>query len=136
MDEDIFSKGIGNKEGAKSLEAKPIVVQGKRAEQIYPKGTKEEDKARAKPVGKKLVLICKHPDKEEPINISEIIFVAGKSVKTSTMWINVDVDGNIQKGSIIATLLGKYQVNNVNDLVGKTLLTELDENKFLAIKAY
>ena len=133
MEQDIFSKGIGNKEGTKSLEARPVVVQGKVAEPVMGKvGTKNAGKE----VGKKLVLVCKHPDREEPIKISEIVFVAGKTVKTSTMWINLDADGNIQKGSTIALLLEKYQVNNVSALEGKTLQTELDESKFLAIKAY
>ena len=131
--EEIFSKGIGNKEGQKSLLAKPVVVQGKLAESVLGKvGSKNAGKE----VGKKLTLICKHPDKEEPIKISSMIFVAGKTVKTTTMWINIDIDGNIEKGSLIATLLEKYQVPNVNALEGKTLQTELDENKFLAIKSY
>jgi hypothetical protein len=134
--EDIFAKQIGNKEGAKSLTAKPVVVQGKLTEQIYPKGTLEENKSKTKPVGTKLVLICKHPDKEQPIKISEIITIVGKTVKTSTMWVNLDEDGNIQMGSMIALLLEKAQAKTINDLVSKVLLTELDENKFLAIKAY
>ena len=33
----------------------------------HKKGTKEEDKPKSKPVGNKLVLICKHPDKDETI---------------------------------------------------------------------
>lgn len=133
MTEDIFSKGIGNKEGQKSLQPKSVLVQGKLAESVMGKvGSKNAGKE----VGKKLTLICKHPDKEETIKISELIFVSGKTVKTSTMWINVDEDGNIQKGSIIANLLEKYQVPNVNALEGKTLQTALDENNFLAIKAY
>lgn len=138
MNEEIFSKGIGNKEGKKALEPKPVVVLSKEAEPIFKKGTSPEEKAsgNAKQVGRKLVLVCKHPDKEEPIKISEMVFVAGKTIKTSTIWINVDVDGNIEKGSNIAILLEKYQVPNVNALEGKTLQTELDENKFLAIKAY
>jgi len=133
MAEDIFSKGIGNKEGMKSLEAKPIVVQGKAAEPVLGK---KDGKNAGKEVGKKLVLICKHPDRTEPIKISTLVFISGKTVKSSTIWINTDEDGNIQKGSTVACLLDKYQVKNVNELEGKTLQTELDENKFLAIKAY
>jgi hypothetical protein len=133
MAEDIFSKGIGSKESRQSLLAKPIVVQGKLAESVMGKiGTKNAGKE----VGKKLSLICKHPDKEETIKISSMVFISGKSVKSSTMWINVDEDGNIQKGSTVALLLEKYQLPNVNALDGKTLQTELDENNFLAIKAY
>jgi hypothetical protein len=132
-DETIFAKGIGNKEGQKSLQAKPVIVQGKLAEPVIGKvGSKNAGKE----VGKKLTLVCKHPDKEEAIKISSMMFVSGKTVKTSTIWINLDEDGNIQKGSLLAILLEKYQVKNVNELEGKTLQTELDENKFLAIKAY
>lgn len=133
MEEDVFAKGIGNKERKLSLPAKPVVVQGKLAEPVIGKvGSKNAGKE----VGKKLSLLCKHPDKEELIKISELVFVSGKTVKTSTIWINVDEDGNIEKGSILSILLDKYQAKNVNELVGKTLQTELDENKFLAIKAY
>jgi hypothetical protein len=134
--EDIFSRGIGNKESKQSLTAKPVVVLSVSSEGVYKKGTKEEDKPKSKPIGHKLLLICKHPDKEEPIKISEMRFIVGESVKTSTIWINVDEDGNIQKGSTVAVLLEKAQVENVNMLVKKTLPTELDINKFLAIKAY
>lgn len=134
--EDIFSRGIGNKEGKQSLIAKPVVVQGVSSEGVYKKGTQEEDKPKSKPIGHKLVLICKHPDKEETIKISEIKFISGESIKTSTIWINVDDDGNIQKGSTVALLLEKANVAIINDLPGKTLATELDSNKFLAIKAY
>lgn len=134
--EDIFSRGIGNKEGKQSLMAKPVVVQGVASEGVYKKGTQEEDKPKNKPVGHKLVLICKHPDKEETIKISEMKFISGESIKTSTIWINVDDDGNVQKGSTIAVLLEKANSPNVNGLVGKTLPTDLDANKFLAIKAY
>ena len=132
MAEDIFSKGIGDKE-RQSLTAKPVVVQSKEAEPVIGKAG---SKNAGKEVGKKLTLFCKHPDKAEPIKISELVFIAGKTVKTSTIWINLDEDGNIQKGSMIAALLDKYQAQNINELDGKTLQTELDENKFLAIKAY
>ena len=133
MAEDIFSKGIGNKESKQSLMPKPVVVQGNKAEAVIGK---VGNKNAGKEIGKKLILICKHPDREELLNLSSITFITGKSVKTSTLWINLDEDGNIQKGSVIATLLNKYNSNNVSSLVGKTLETELDENKFLAIKAY
>ena len=133
MTEDIFSKGIGNKESQKSLSPKPVVVQGKVAEAVLGKAG---SKNAGKEVGKKLILLCKHPDKEEAIKLSTMNFISGKTVKSSTMWINIDEDGLIQKGSSVAILLDKYRVATVNDLVGKTIETELDENKFLAIKAY
>lgn len=131
--EDIFNKCVGTKEGMKSLVAKPVVVQGKVAESVLGK---KDGKNAGKEVGKKLTLIVKHPDREEPIKISSIIYIAGKTIKSSTIWLNLDEDGSIEKGSHVAMLLDKYQCKTINELDGKTLQTELDENKFLAIKAY
>lgn len=131
MEEDLFSKGIGNKE-IESLKPKPVVFQGKLIESVIGKvGSKNAGKE----VGKKLVLLCKHPDKEEPIKISAIRFVNGNAVKVSTLWVRLDEDEKIQKGSTIAILLDKYKVSNINELEGKTLETELD-GQFLVIKGY
>jgi len=130
---DLFSIEVGNKEGMKSLPAKPVVVVGKVAEPVL--GKKDGKKA-GKEVGKKLVIMAKHPDREEPIKISSMLFISGKTLKSSTIWINIDEDGNIEKGSQVAILLEKYQAKTLNDLEGKTLQTELDENKFLAIRCY
>lgn len=132
-EDSFFSKQIGNEEAKTSLDAKPVLVLGKVAEPVLGKAG---SKNAGKEVGKKLTLIVKHPDREEPVKISSMIFVTGKTIKTSTMWINLDSKGDIQKGSHIAMLLEKYQVKTVNELEGKTLQTELDENKFLAIKVY
>lgn len=133
MTDDIFSKRIGDKESKKSLVAKPVRVLGFKAEPI--KG-KEGGKRAGQEIGKKLVIICKHPDRDEPVNISSMTFIAGKSVKTSTMWINVDEDGNIEKGSSLAILLQRYNKSTIKELEGTELITELDESKFLAIKCY
>lgn len=132
MAEDVFNKKIGNKE-QKSLEAKPVVVQGKVLEPVMGKAG---SKNAGKEVGKKLCIIVKHPDRQEPISISSIVIVSGKSIKNSTMWWNEDEDGNIVKNSPIAILLQKYGAETLNDLDGKVLQTELDESKFLTIKGY
>ncbi|MFA6190638.1 MAG: hypothetical protein WC711_04000 [Candidatus Staskawiczbacteria bacterium] len=131
-EEDILTKKIGNKE-FKSLSAKPVIVLGETVEIVLGKvGTKNAGKE----VGKKLVLICKHEEREEPVKLSSIVSIVGKTVKSSTLWINLDEDKNIQKGSMIDVLLDKYKVETIKDLEGKKLDTELDENKFLVIKAY
>lgn len=135
MTEDIFSKCIGNKE-QKSLDAKPVVVLGFAVESVVGKSG---GKNAGKEVGKKLVVLCKHPDKTDPVKISSIASIVGttkKELKSSTLWVNLDEDGNIQKGSMIAVLLQKYNVQSLKELEGKTVETELDESKFLTIKAY
>ena len=134
--EDIFSRGIGNKEGKKSLTAKPVVCLSVQAEGVYKKGTLEADKSKTKPIGNKLVLVCKHPDKEESVKISSLVCLKNKTLTNSTIWINVDEDGNIQKGSTVALLLEKYQSPTIDMLVGKTLQTEIGEDSYLTIKAY
>ena len=129
----IFSIPVGNIEPVKSLPAKPVVVVGKVAEPVIGK---QGGKRAGQEVGKKLVLLAKHPDKEESIKISSMLFISGKTVKSSTIWVNLDAEGNIEKGSQIAILLEKYQCKTLNELEGKTVLTDLDENKFLAVKCY
>lgn len=135
MTDDIFNKKVGNKE-QKSLDAKPVVVLGFAVEAV--KG-KEGGKNAGKEVGKKLIVLCKHPDREEPVKISTIMSLTTtgqkKEIKSQTIWVNLDEDGNLQKGSSIATLCQKYKVQTLGELEGKTVDTEL-EGKFLTIKAY
>lgn len=130
MSEELFSKGIGTKE-QKSLEAKPVVVVGKLIEPIIGK-----TKNIGKEIGKKLVLICKHPDRTEPINLSSVVVISGKNIRNMPLWVNLDEDGYLQKGSAISLLLQKYGANSIAELDGKVLQTEMDENKFLTVKGY
>ena len=85
-----------------------------------------------------VVLICKHPDREETIEISKIKLVKGNTVKTSGLWWNEDSDGLIQKGSAIAELLSFCSVETPKQLEGKELdtTTESDTSNYLVIKAY
>lgn len=130
--EDIFNKKVGNKE-FKSLDAKPVLVLGFVVESVLGKKGSKND---GKEVGKKLVILCKHPDREEQVKISSVVSIVGNAVKNATLWVNLDEDGNIQKGSSIDLLLGKNKVGTLKELEGKTIETALDENKFLVIKAY
>lgn len=132
MTEEIFNKKIGDKE-VKPLDAKPVDILGFVVESVTgKKGTKNAERE----VGKKLVLLCKHPDKDEQIKISSITSIVNKSLKSMTLWVNLDEDDNIQKGSTIAILLNHFKVGMIKDLEGKKVDTELDESKFLTIKAY
>lgn len=133
MTEDLFSKGIGTKEHTKALDAKPVVIAGMKSEPVIGK---VGGKNAGKEVGKKMILFCKHPDREEAININQMVFVDGKTVKTSTIWVDLDEDGLIAKGSHIARILQKYSLSSLKELEGKTVQTEVGENKFLAIKVY
>ena len=85
-----------------------------------------------------VVLMCKHPDREETIEISKIKLVKGNTVKTSGLWWNEDSEGLIQKGSAIAELLSFCSVETPKQLEGKELdtTTESDTSSYLVIKAY
>lgn len=85
-----------------------------------------------------VILSCKHPDREEVIEISKVKLVKGNTVKTSGLWWNEDSDGLIQKGSAIAELLNFCSVETPKELVGKEIdtTTESESSSYLVIKAY
>ncbi len=85
-----------------------------------------------------VVLLCKHPDREETIEISKIKLVKGNTVKTSGLWWKEDSEGLIQKGSAIAEFLSFCSVETPKQLEGKELdtTTESDTSNYLVIKAY
>ena len=85
------------------------------------------------------ILKCevKHPDKEEPITISEAKY-EGKDgkLRISALWVNKDEEGLIVKGSTLAILLNHAKVNTCEELKDKEFDTALDDKNYLALKAY
>lgn len=132
---DLFNKPVGNKEATK-LAAKPVVIQGKVIEVLKYKTDHPDSKKAGKEWGKKLVLLCKHPDKEEIVKIHTIKFIVGESIKEDDLLVRLDVDGNIEKGSKVALLLANYKLATINDLDGKSVDTELGKLGYLVIKCY
>jgi len=114
--------GIGTKE-AEKLEAKKVKV-----ENVEIRTVKENME--------KAVLICKHPDKEEPIEISSVKYERDGKLKVTGCWFKADEDGLIQKGSALAIMLSFYNVDSLKALVGAGIDTVLDEKGYLSIKAY
>ncbi len=122
--QEMLTKEIGTIElESQTLEAKKVTIVSVTIDKI--------EKAKSN----KLNCLVKHPDKEEPIKISSIAALEEKSVKNKGLWLNLDKDKNIQKGSAVAILLEKTNSQNINDLVGKEIETELD-GKFLCFKMY
>jgi len=117
--------GIGTKD-TETLSAKPITVVGHRIEDVM----KEEKK-----IGEKVVLISKHPDREDNIEISQVKYLKGDKLTSSGMWYNLDADKMIPKQSALAEAMRKYECNMIADFDGKTIATDLD-GKYLVIKAY
>lgn len=128
--QEALKLGIGNKAPV-TLQPKPVKVTGVR---IDPKSNKESGKE----VGKIVVLICKHPDREEPLEITKMKTLKNDKAKVTGIWLNLDEDEKIQLGSPVAILLQSANVSTLDELAGKTLPTvaQSDTISYLCIKAY
>jgi len=87
-------------------------------------------------IGEKVVLTCKHPDKDETIEISSVSYKKGKEIKTSGLWFKLDEDGLIPKQSALANFLVFYLFGNLDEMLSREVPTELDEKGYLCIKSY
>lgn len=130
MTEDFLNKGIGTIE-QESLQPANIKVHGVRLIDVKKKGSEDV-------IGQKIGLICKHPSKDEEIELSNAKLIVNDNVKLMTLWYNTDSEDNLSKSSAAALLLKHYNCNNYNELIGKELstTTQSDGNKYLCVKAY
>jgi len=121
---------VGNKEAIR-LKAEKVKILGFKVTDV-----KKNDKI----VGTKVALICQHPSRDESIEISSVTFISrtgkDKKVKTIGLWLSLDEDGEIQKGSALAVCLNYLKANDLEGLTGKETDTEIDEGGYLSIKAY
>jgi hypothetical protein len=116
---------VGEKEvERKKLECKPVTVKDIEIRKINEN------------LSEKVVLIVKHPDKEETIEISSVKHLVGDSLKDVGTWYKLDEDGKIQKGSGIADLLRHYAVFTLKELIDKELDTCENKSGYLCVKAY
>jgi len=124
---DFGKIGVGTKENVSLKPAFVKVVSYKIAMQ-HNRDDKE--------IGEKVSLTCKHPDKDELIEISAVSYRKGKEIKTSGMWFKLDADGLIPKQSALACFLVSLNAINLDQLIGMDIATELDEKNYLCVKAY
>jgi len=117
-----------------------------------PVGTKERPRLEAKDcrveavekkeVGKdgkaftKLVLHLKHPDRESLLFVSEAKIEMRGKLMARSLFLNLDTDGKIERGSAVALLLQHYQAPIISTLVGKTVRMATDEKGYLCVKCY
>ena len=127
MENEKGNIGIGTKENV-SLKATTVKIVSYKIEM-------QKDRSGIE-IGEKVSVMCKHPDKPEFIEISSVSYKKGKEIKTSGLWFKLDIDGKIPKQSSLASLLVCLKANNLNELVGKDAMTELDEKNYLCFKAY
>ncbi len=86
---------------------------------------------------KKLVCTCKHPDKEETIEISRVRYIV-KDDKLATvgLWYKEDKEGNLQKGTALASFVVWSEAMNMKQLESKEVETVAEDTGYLCFKAY
>jgi len=112
----------------KNLEAKPVL--------ILSVDIREQTNKTRKVVGEKVVCLSKHPDREDPIEISTLAYLKNKSVKTSGLWFNLDEENKIAKDSALAEFLKFCNAKTISQLKELTINTEVDDAGYLCFRAY
>ena len=111
----------------------------KEAEKLKPKNVKIVN-VNIVEVGSKKLQKCvcevKHPDQEELIRISSVKYEVKDKLKTSGLWVKLDEDKKIIKGSALAIFKEKNSVKTLKELKDKEIETIEDENGYLCFKAY
>ena len=124
-EQEILKIGISELEPEK-LKPVKVQVQGIRIDKVQF-GSKENQK---------VVLICKHPDREEPIQVSKVRILKKDKLTYAGLWVDLAKDEKFSKNSATAELLRFANANSLNELIGKEFETVEDEEGFLCIKAY
>lgn len=127
METEYGKIGIGNKENI-SLKPALVKIVGYRIEMQKDKNNND--------IENKVIVICKHPSKDETIEISSVAYKKGKEIKNSGLWFKLDVDKLIPKQSALANFLLFIKSSNLDEITGKEAQTELDEKNYLCFKAY
>ena len=86
---------------------------------------------------KKVICMCKHPDADDPIQISAIKYEKKEKLVTVGLWVNKDKEDFIQKNSALAAFMNFCDVATPEELKGKELKTITDDNSgYLVFKGY
>jgi len=115
--------GIGNEE-AITLKPTNVKIQDARIEEV---GLKK---------AKKVICMCKHPDKVETIQISAVKYEVKGKLDTVGLWFNKDNKDLIRKGCALAIFLNSVGAKNIEELKNKEVSTTTDEKGYLCFKAY
>ena len=121
--ENLNEIGIGTKETQK-LEPKKVKIVKATVESVGDKGAK------------KVVCEVKHPDREETIQVSSAKVENKGKLEVSGLWVNLDEDKLIRKGSTLAKFLSFFGSSNVKELEGKECVTVESDTGYLVFKAY
>ena len=115
-------------EDVPQVEAKPCIIKGYKIDPII-KDSKE--------IGKKVLLLVNHPQIiDKDIEISGVKYQDGDKIKNSGLWWKLDKDGKIPYKSALSNLLRHYNKSNLMSLKETEVETVVNDNGYLAIKAY
>lgn len=117
--------GIGNTESI-TLQAKPVKVVKIEIRKVEIKGKQNE----------KVVAFCKHPDREETIEISQVKYESKGKLVISGLWISKDKESKLIKNSATAILLNSLGCKTIREIENKDISTIPDEKGYLSFKAY
>ena len=118
--------GIGTKEQEQLKPAKVIGIAS----------SLETVKTGDKVIGDKVTIICKHPDRSEPIHLSSVKYLKKDKLKTSALWFNLDEDDKIVKNSALAIWMRHNNLETLENIDKKEFETIDDESGYLCFKAY
>ena len=121
--QDILKAEVGIKE-SETLKSAAVQIKRVRVEDI---GDKKNQK---------VVYSVKHPEKQEEIDISSVKYERKGELITSGLWVNLDEDNKIRKGSALAQFLGFIGVKSPSLVVGLFAETTHDDKGYLCFKAY
>lgn len=116
--------GIGNEEAQTQLKPENVKILSVKIDEVGQKKSK------------KLICMCKHPTKEEPIHISEVKYEVKGKLETSGLWFNKDSKGLLKKGSALAIFLQAQGCKIAEELINKEISTTTDDKGYLCFKAY
>lgn len=92
------------------------------------------------PFGKKgankVTCSVQHPESLQPINISSVRLERKQKLETTGLWINMDDEKKLQKGSALVHFLNFLGCKTIRELEGKWCHTIEDDSGYLVFKAY
>lgn len=122
-EQDILKLETGTKE-AQKLEPKKVKIVKTFIEEV---GDKKNQK---------LVCNVEHPDREEVVKISAVKYESKGKLAVTGLWVNLDEDKKIRKGSALAEFMKVLGAKSPKELEGKEVSTTEDEKGYLCFKGY
>jgi len=127
---DILNATVGENEGSKALDCKPVTVASIIIQTHNKNGEKMENEL--------VNVLCKHPDKDDPIKLTQIKWINGDKMVNTSLFVTLDGDKKFMKDSGIAKLLAFKNVKTLKELEGLEFETvkESERSKYMCLKCY